>query len=113
MAGYPVLNALSRFGELTQKQMTRLLQVEQSSIAQLLGRLERDGFVERRIDPADRRSSLVKLTQKAIDALPAIAEVMNSGNDLAVAGMTDDEIDIAIDLLRRMIGNFEVLEAKK
>ena len=70
LAGYPVITALTEGGEMTQKQLTELLGVEQSSTAQLLSRLERDGFVTRRKDPGDGRSSFVCLTEKAASALP-------------------------------------------
>lgn len=107
VAGYPVLHLLSEKGELTQKQLTEELKVEQSSVAQLLSRLERDGFIERRRDPEDGRASLIKLTRRAKSALPAIADIMDAGNDLAVAGMRKEEIATLIDLLKRMIDNFE------
>lgn len=110
IAGYPVLNALAESGEMRQKQLTELLGVEQSSTAQLLGRLERDGFIARRKDPEDGRSSLIRLTDKARAALPAIAGIMERGNELAVQGFSDVEIDVALDLLQRMIGNFEKAE---
>jgi DNA-binding MarR family transcriptional regulator len=107
IAGYPVLNMLSAAGEMSQKQLTDRLGVEQSSMAQLLGRLERDGFIVRRKDPNDGRSSLVGLTSKAVETLPAINGIMNDGNDLVVAGMTNLEIDTAINLMKRMLANLE------
>lgn len=110
VAGYPVLHALSEAGEMTQKQLTELLGIEQSSTAQLLGRLERDGFISRRKDPADGRSSLIQLTAKAVAALPDISSIMDRGNDLAVDGFSDAEIDMAMNLLRRMTTNFERAE---
>jgi len=110
IAGYPVLNLLSAEGEMSQKQLTERLGVEQSSMAQLLGRLERDGFVARRKDPNDGRSSLVGLTTKAVDTLPAINGIMNEGNDLIVAGMTDEEIDAVIGLMKRMLANLETAD---
>jgi MarR family transcriptional regulator for hemolysin len=105
LAGYPVISALSEGGELTQKQMTELLGVEQSSTAQLLSRLERDGFVTRRKDPKDARSSLIRLTEKANSALPVISEIMDDGNDLAVQGFSTQEIEQVINLLKRMLAN--------
>lgn len=107
LAGYPVISALSEGGELTQKQMTELLGVEQSSTAQLLSRLERDGFVTRRKDPKDARSSFIRLTEKANSALPVISEIMDDGNDLAVQGFSTQEIEQVINLLKRMLANFE------
>lgn len=107
LAGYPVISALSEAGELTQKQMTELLGVEQSSTAQLLSRLERDGFVTRRKDPKDARSSFIRLTEKANSALPVISEIMDDGNDLAVQGFSTQEIEQVMNLLKRMLANFE------
>ncbi len=102
-----MISALSEGGELTQKQMTELLGVEQSSTAQLLSRLERDGFVTRRKDPKDARSSFIRLTEKANSALPVISEIMDDGNDLAVQGFSTQEIEQVINLLKRMLANFE------
>jgi len=107
LAGYPVITALTEGGDMTQKQLTELLGVEQSSTAQLLNRLERDGFVTRRKDPRDGRSSFICLTEKATSALPAISEIMDDGNDLAVNGFSAQEIAQVIDLLKRMLANFE------
>ncbi|WP_230174779.1 MarR family transcriptional regulator [Rhizobium sp. CECT 9324] len=102
-----MINALTECGEMTQKQLTEHLGVEQSSTAQLLSRLERDGFVTRRKDPDDGRSSFIRLTEKAADALPAISDIMDSGNDLAVEGFSRQEVEQVIALLKRMLANFE------
>jgi MarR family transcriptional regulator for hemolysin len=110
VASYPVFSILSRQGGLTQKQLTEMLNVEQSSMAQLLGRMERDGFIVRKKDPADARSSLIYLTELATATFPKIEAIMAEGNDLAVNGMTDAQIDMSLELLRRMIANLEALE---
>jgi MarR family transcriptional regulator, transcriptional regulator for hemolysin len=107
VAGYPVLHLLSHGGELTQKNLTETLDVEQSSMAQLLLRLERDGFIARRKDPEDQRSSLIRLTPKARSVLPTIAAIMDAGNDLAVSDMSESELSTLLRLLNEMIDKFE------
>ena len=107
VASYPVLAMLAEHGPMTQKALTALLKVEQSSMAQLLGRLERDGFIERERDPDDARSSFIILTAKAKNSLPALSEAINDGNDLAVKGMTEAEINQMLELFSRMIANME------
>lgn len=106
-AGYPVLYMLNQFGEMNQKRLTELLGVEQSSMAQLLARMERDGFIARRKDPADGRSSFVSLTTKAIASLPEIERIMGEGNDLATMDMTDAEVELIVSLMKRMLVNFD------
>jgi DNA-binding MarR family transcriptional regulator len=57
-----VLHTLSRRSPLRLSELTATEQVTQPAITQLVTRLERDGLVERRPDPGDRRAVLVQLT---------------------------------------------------
>src|SRR3954465_8448754 len=43
--------------------------IAQPTVTTLVGRLERDGFVERRADPGDARAVLAHLTQTGLDRL--------------------------------------------
>jgi SAM-dependent methyltransferase len=76
-------------------------------MAQLLSRLERDGMIKRSPDPSDGRSTLISITGKALAVLPQIDAAIDAGNELALAGMSDSEIKLLIDLLQRMIANLE------
>jgi DNA-binding MarR family transcriptional regulator len=58
-----VLHTLSRRGALRLGELIATEQVTQSAITQLVTRLERDGLVERRPDPADGRGVLVHITE--------------------------------------------------
>ncbi|WP_292147986.1 helix-turn-helix domain-containing protein [Mesorhizobium sp.] len=66
-AQLPVLAGLQSGNALTQAELTKLAGVEQSSMAQLLARMDRDGIIRRTPDPHDGRSSLVELSDKALD----------------------------------------------
>jgi len=50
--------------DLTVSCLSKYLQVTAPSVTQLINRLEADGLVERRIDPNDRRSVKVVLTEE-------------------------------------------------
>jgi DNA-binding MarR family transcriptional regulator len=50
------------------------------SMAELVGQLERGGYVTREPDPADRRARLVRLTSRGVDLIP-----------IAIAAMSDIE----------------------
>ncbi|WP_244427178.1 MarR family winged helix-turn-helix transcriptional regulator [Methyloferula stellata] len=109
VASFPVLNMLRAGEKRSQKDLAQCAQIEQPSMAQLLARLERDGMIKRSPDPNDGRSSLISLTRKALAILPEIDEMVDAGNDEAVAGMSEQEIKILIDLLQRLIANLEAL----
>ena len=60
-----ILGILAIHGEAVQSEIADMLRVEPSSVVRLLDRMERDGWIERREDPADRRRKIVRVTDKA------------------------------------------------
>ena len=107
VAAYPVLTMLRTGQKLSQKDLTRCVRIEQPSMAQLLARLERDGMIRRTPDPDDGRASLISITRKALGILPQVDAVVDEGNQMAIAGMSDSETELLIDLLQRLIANLE------
>ena len=70
-----VLLHLARNGDgLTQKDLAARLAVEAPTLVRTLDWLEREGFVERRGVPHDRRTKTVHLTEKATPLLRRIEE---------------------------------------
>jgi DNA-binding MarR family transcriptional regulator len=64
-------------------------------------------MIKRSPDPGDGRSSLISITRKALGVLPEVDAAVDAGNELALTGMSDDEVKTLIDLLQRLIGNLE------
>ena len=60
--GVGVLMRLLALDGLTQATLARVQRVEPSSMCRMIDRLERDGLVERRRSPGDRRATRVYLT---------------------------------------------------
>ena len=81
--------------------------IEQPTMAQLLGRMERDGLIRRTTNPEDKRSSLVALTPLAVKKLPAAREVLREGNRQALDGFSEREIETLSRLLLRVLKNVE------
>lgn len=111
-AQLPVLTALKDGARMSQIELARWAKVEQPSMAQLLARMEREGLIMREPDPRDRRSSLISLTDKAKDRLPAGRAVLRQGNAEMTAGMSPEEVAQLVALLQRVLGNVEAMEAK-
>ncbi|MDX7951837.1 MarR family transcriptional regulator [Lichenihabitans sp. Uapishka_5] len=109
-AQLPVLSMLKDGVARSQTELARLAKVEQPTMAQLLARMERDGLIHRNPDPADRRSSLLSLTDEARAKLPAGQAVLRQGNVDMTAGLSPDEIAALVSLLRRVLTNVEAME---
>ena len=103
----PVFLALMDGSAYTQTELARLASVEQPTMANTLGRMERDGLIAREPDPNDRRSSLVSLNKlgrkRAAEAMTAALEV----NEVGFAALDADERKVFFDLLHRVIAALE------
>lgn len=111
-AQLPVLAALKDGEALSQIELARWAKVEQPSMAQMLARMEREGMIERRPDPRDRRASLVSLTKQARARLPAGRAVLRRGNADMTKGLSSDDVATLVSLLQRVLANVEGLEAE-
>lgn len=105
----PVLFALADGSRLTQKELARRAAVEQPTMAATLNRMERDAMIDRRPDPADKRSALVALTPLALGKVATVEQVVSAINALALEQLTPDERRQYLSLLGRVIA---VLEAQ-
>ncbi len=106
----PVLAALKHGKRLAQAELARIARVEQSSMAQLLNRMERDGLIERLPDPADKRSRLIALTASAARRMPKGKAIMDATVDVALAGFSKIEVRQLGDLMQRVLDNLERAE---
>lgn len=61
---FDVLAALRRGGELNPTALMEATLLSSGGVTKRLDRLEAEGLVERRADPADRRGTLVRLTRR-------------------------------------------------
>jgi DNA-binding MarR family transcriptional regulator len=108
--GFDVLATLRRAGEpyrLTPTQLFQSLMLTSGAITNRIDRLEEAGFVERLVDPGDRRGTLVSLTRnghKLIDR--ALAAHMETEEDMLAPLSSSDRQKLA-DLLRILLLHLE------
>ncbi len=108
----PVLFALAPLDEgqpsrWTQRDLARHAAVEQPTMANTLARMARDGWIERRPNPGDRRSALVVLSAHARAQLPAIRAVVSRVNARSLHGLGLEDAAALHALLGRVIANLQ------
>lgn len=109
----PVLVALQNGEASTQRDLARFARVEQPPMAQMLARMERDGLIERQPDPADGRSTHIRLTSVAQTRLPAAIGVLHCGNAEALQGFDEADTARLTELLKRLIANLDRMASAK
>lgn len=99
----PVLVALQDGAASSQRDLARFARIEQPSMAQMLGRMERDGLITRTPDPLDGRSSQVALTEVARARMAQACAVLLQGNSEVLEGFSAEESALLVSLLQRLI----------
>ncbi|MFN3946046.1 MAG: MarR family winged helix-turn-helix transcriptional regulator [Allosphingosinicella sp.] len=91
---FDVLAALERAPDgLTMGALSRALLVSNGNVTGLVRKLGEDGLVAIETDPADRRSSIVRLTPAGAREFAALAERHTCWIDALFAGLPADERD--------------------
>lgn len=106
-AQFMVLLVLWREAGLSQRQLVERLSVEQATMANTLGRMERDGLIERRPHPQDGRVQLIFPTARAVALEAAATDAAARVNAAALAGLDASEIAAFLASLRRVMANLQ------
>lgn len=100
-----VLMSLWREDGLKANELARRAGLEPSTMTGLLDRMERDGLLERRADPHDRRASRIHLTQDGIDAGEPATVAVTKILDKAFQNIPEADIETTKAVLRTILMN--------
>ena len=102
-----VILALAEEDGLPAGGLANKLGVKAPTITRTIGRMEAQGFLERRADDEDARLTKVYLTTIGRDRLQTIAEAGKTSEDMATKGLTEKQIKTLMKLLRAIDGNLQ------
>lgn len=89
------------------KSLAEQLDIDSSAITGLIDRMEKEGLVERRIDPSDRRAFCISLTEEGRKLAEAVLPVAEEFNDRLKSGLKKSEERALVNFLRR-VENLEI-----
>lgn len=93
-----------RQGEgVSQKELALTMGIEGPSLVRLLDQLAAKGFVERRMDPEDRRSKTIHLTEHANSLLSDMDEVAKSVRQEIMAGVSKKDLEVCVKVLEKIM----------
>jgi MarR family transcriptional regulator for hemolysin len=96
------LGYLTRYEGINQAGLADLLEIRPMTLVRQIDRMEEAGWIERRLDPADRRARRLFLTAKARPILGRIWNVANETRDEALALLSPVQAETLIELLHRV-----------
>lgn len=86
------------------------LECDRPTISGIIDRLEAQEWVKRINHPNDKRSFLIKVTDKARDKFKELEEISTENKDMILNGFTEEEINTFESLLLRVVDNFKEME---
>lgn len=100
---FPVLLELWNEDGLTQRQLLDRVEVEQATLANTLARMERDGLIERKQHPRDRRAQIIELTERGRELEQQAISASKSTDDAILAGLLRFERQLLLEYMGRAI----------
>ena len=106
----PVLAVLARGGEMSQAEVARALNVTAATVAVSAARLEKLGYVARRVNEDNRRANVIGLTEAGKGGGAAAGRLMDRVSREALRGLTAGERARMLRLCDVITGNLRAGE---
>jgi DNA-binding MarR family transcriptional regulator len=90
-AGYLALRTIEDMGPLSTKALASALNLDASTVTRQIAALESGGYVDRRPDPNDRRSSTILLTEAGRQTMDGVEDERRQGIEVLVDAWDDQE----------------------
>lgn len=105
---FALLRAVGEAGGQSQQAVAQRLQIPASTMVSLLDHMEREGLIERRPHPTDRRTRLPHLTSRGAEILDQAVRLGAEWETKICTGLSPAERDSLLALLRRVAINIGV-----
>jgi DNA-binding MarR family transcriptional regulator len=90
---------------INQEMLAHCLQTDKATSARAIEKLEKEGFVKRKIDQTDKRAYKIYLTKKAKDLKIKIRGITKKWTNSLLTGFSEDEKEILFSFLDRIDKN--------
>lgn len=93
--------------DLSQKEIAEGLGLEAPTLIPILDKLQKDGFIERRVDRNDRRNNRIFRDKRTFEIWETTLECASKVLTIALAGLPDENIQIMKEVLEKMWINLQ------
>ena len=93
--------------ETTQRDLEETFSLKNPTVTGLLNLLENKGMIQRVTNPKDRRSNIIKLTEKSLSLEKQLTASRRMAEDAILKGFTPDEKQQLESFMRRLMDNIQ------
>ena len=89
-------------GGVKQKDLRKELEVSPAAVSELVSKLEKDGYVERKVDANDKRATVISLTELGAARAAELADEKNERFEKTFKALTAKEREQLLKLLEKL-----------
>lgn len=90
---------------ITQHELSELVFKDNASVTRIIDLLVKANYLEKEINPEDRRKFILHVTQKGEEIIKNVQEIVLQNRNKALKGIDAKELEIADAVLRKIITN--------
>lgn len=103
---FQVLKLLSVYDNISQIEISRLLNKDAAGIKRILDNLEKEEYIVR--TAVNKSKNSISLSEKALQLMPQLLSIADENNNLAAQDITESELNQFKDTLIKIINNFSI-----
>ena len=102
---FPILLELWNEDGITQRQLLDRLDIEQATLANTLARMQRDGLIDRKPHPNDKRAQIIELTSRGRALEGQAISAAQDADEVAFSGFRRFERELLLEYVQRALKN--------
>ena len=102
---YIFFSTIAEHEGISQKELSALIQIDKTTTAKAIKKLESEGYINRLQDPTDRRFNQLYLTEKGKAFIPLLREKLRNTTKVLTANMDEKQKEVAFESLQLMMSN--------
>jgi|LGOV01.1.fsa_nt_gb DNA-binding MarR family transcriptional regulator len=92
---------------ISQKELSKLIKIDKATTAKALKKLEENGYIHRLVDKEDRRYNRLYLTDKGIEFIPTLIEILDKITETLIVGVGNEQYDETLEVLKLILNNVQ------
>ena len=92
---------------ISQEKLSKKRNVDKTTIAKAVKKLINNGYIQKEKDKFDKRIYCLLCTEKAIELIPKIEEVIKIENEILTKDFSEDEIKLFKRMMKKMTENID------
>lgn len=102
-----LLMDISRFPDVSQKELAEMEHISGATVAVSLKKLEKGGYIEREVDVNDNRCNQIRMTEKGMEVVKHSIRIFRRTETELLDGFTEEEQEQLLSYLARISQNIK------